>query len=403
MGLLLDLTTGTGTLLFLLFCIHLFFAETGNRVLNRLLIIPILARVALNTGFLLINSQQLINFPYFLKFAVTLSFAVPACFYLYIHYFINDLSRIRKKDLVHFIIPVLAVIDNLYTWFFSNIDLVDVAAHIMKNRQFFSTIQNGFFPAQYYYFAFHSLFIVYLFFAWRDLFKSGILHKKNSIEKKWLLTCLIPASLSQLISISPLLFLKNPHAIQSSNTIHIAIVLNCLVFFALVVFMIHHPRIMYGYLIVSGNKIPHARSFETQDTALEEPEGSQQPATVKKLNLTSEQAAVYIEDMNSHMEENKPFLNSKFQIIHLAHHLDIPAHHCSFIINNVMGKNFRDWVNGYRVEYFIQSYRDKAETMTIDGIAYESGFNSITTFYRAFKKETGMMPLNYLQRSKVET
>lgn len=30
--------------------------------------------------------------------------------------------------------------------------------------------------------------------------------------------------------------------------------------------------------------------------------------------------------------------------------------------------------------------------MTIEAIAYESGFKSLTTFYNAFKKETGLMP-----------
>ena len=413
MGLLLDLTTATGTLLFLLFCIHLFLAETGNKILNRLLIVPLLARVLLNIGYLLISSQQLVNYPYFLKPAVTFSFAVPACFYLYVHYFINDISRLRKKDRVHFIIPFLAVIDSLYTWFFSNIDLVKVAAHVTENRRFFSTIQNGFFPTQYYYFGFHLLFIIYLAFAWRDLFRSGIMQKKNSVERTWLLTCLIPASLSQLISLSPLLFVKAPDAPGVENGINIAILLNCMVFFSLIVFMIHRPQIMYGYLMVSANKmiiaeIPQTESTSTNDIETGDSEpgdviNSHHAATMRKSGLSSEQAAEYIEVMERFMDEEKPFLNNKFQIIHLAHHLNIPAHHCSFIINNVIGKNFRDWVNGYRVQYFIRSYWDKAETMTIDGIAYESGFNSITTFYRAFKKETGMMPLTYLQKNKMNT
>jgi AraC-like DNA-binding protein len=36
---------------------------------------------------------------------------------------------------------------------------------------------------------------------------------------------------------------------------------------------------------------------------------------------------------------------------------------------------------------------------SIDAIALESGFSSRTTFYRAFKKEKGMIPSDYFSKN----
>jgi adenylate cyclase len=36
--------------------------------------------------------------------------------------------------------------------------------------------------------------------------------------------------------------------------------------------------------------------------------------------------------------------------------------------------------------------------LTIEGMAYESGFNSKTVFNTSFKKETGLTPTQYLRQ-----
>jgi len=100
------------------------------------------------------------------------------------------------------------------------------------------------------------------------------------------------------------------------------------------------------------------------------------------------------------MENNKPYLMADFQIVDLATAVDIPVHHCSFIVNNHIGKNFRDWINGYRVSHFMEQYPLKSEKMTIEAIAYESGFKSLGTFYNAFKKEARLMPKAYFSQKK---
>jgi AraC-like DNA-binding protein len=105
-------------------------------------------------------------------------------------------------------------------------------------------------------------------------------------------------------------------------------------------------------------------------------------------------SVIFLEDI---MLREKFFLlpNQDLIVMSLAQASNLSVHKCSRLINVTHRISFPDWVNKFRVEYFIQSFSEKCATKTIDAIALESGFSSRTTFYRAFKKEIGMMPSDY--------
>ena len=71
----------------------------------------------------------------------------------------------------------------------------------------------------------------------------------------------------------------------------------------------------------------------------------------------------------------------------------------SQIINQGFGMNFNDYINSYRIESVIQKI-DAGETssQTIMGLAYDAGFNSKSTFNRAFKRLKNMTPKEYLEK-----
>ncbi len=69
----------------------------------------------------------------------------------------------------------------------------------------------------------------------------------------------------------------------------------------------------------------------------------------------------------------------------------------SKIINQGFGQNFNDFVNAYRVKAVQQKLEaGEQQTQTLLGIAYDCGFNSKATFNRAFKKDTGTSPKEWL-------
>jgi YesN/AraC family two-component response regulator len=107
--------------------------------------------------------------------------------------------------------------------------------------------------------------------------------------------------------------------------------------------------------------------------------------------------------MLNYLETQRPYLRPEFIFADLAFALKIPMHQCSFVLNHLIGKNFRDWINGYRIEHFVQNYTNNSKSKTIEGLALESGFSNIRTFYNAFKKEKGEIPRIYFQNQALSS
>ncbi|WP_207422874.1 AraC family transcriptional regulator [Desertivirga brevis] len=401
-----NLIAGAANLFLLIFCFHLFFSNRGNRLFNRLLMLSFLARVGQDVIFMLINSRMLTDYPYLIKMLAPVSFLAPACFFLYIRSFVNSEIQLRKQDFWHFVIPILILIETIYTLFFSGIDSRIVAREAMEKGLFFTEVKNGLFPVYYYYFGRHALFLGYLLLSWREFANSEIVKRREDKERKWMFAILIPTSLAHITSIS--LFIS--HWASEIPIVHslipVIITTKYLTLLGFIIYMVHQPSLLYNYLLLRGPGLnyPLSNPFEREGLAVSEPGKEDQELcgekVIRKSKISEEYGQIYIEAICTYMEKERPFLNSNFQMLDLAKDLAIPSHHCSYVINNVLGKNFRDWVNAYRVQFFIDVYPSKSSSMTVDGIAFESGFASVSTFYRAFKKETGLMPLTFFKGSE---
>lgn len=99
------------------------------------------------------------------------------------------------------------------------------------------------------------------------------------------------------------------------------------------------------------------------------------------------------------MNEDKLYLNPELTLADLAKHLQLPAKIVSFNINLATGKPFNTFVNGYRVEEIKARLRSSdLEKFTLLSIAFESGFNSKTSFNRIFKEFTGTSPSDFIKK-----
>ncbi|QTE38951.1 ABC transporter permease [Mucilaginibacter gossypii] len=87
----------------------------------------------------------------------------------------------------------------------------------------------------------------------------------------------------------------------------------------------------------------------------------------------------------------------------LAQKLGLHPHEVSRIINLALKKNFNDFINELRVRDVIRKMHDPDyDRYNLLGIAYDSGFNSKTSFNRVFKEITGQSPASFKERSKKE-
>lgn len=100
------------------------------------------------------------------------------------------------------------------------------------------------------------------------------------------------------------------------------------------------------------------------------------------------------------MASERPYLHSNLTVNRLAHLLGVPAKDLSRHLNQVLGRNFYEFVNGYRITEVKRRLADPEEDKTVLDIMYEAGFNSKSVFNTLFRKSTGMTPTRFRQDAR---
>jgi len=96
------------------------------------------------------------------------------------------------------------------------------------------------------------------------------------------------------------------------------------------------------------------------------------------------------------MEEDEPWKDPQLTLPKLAEQLDQPAWAISQVVNERLDLRFPEFVNRYRVEEAKRLLAAPAQADTkISHIAYESGFNTLSAFNTAFKKQVGVTPSQF--------
>ncbi|MDZ4727705.1 MAG: helix-turn-helix domain-containing protein [Leptospira sp.] len=98
--------------------------------------------------------------------------------------------------------------------------------------------------------------------------------------------------------------------------------------------------------------------------------------------------------LNHLMFEKKFYRNDEMSLSDLANELSVSQHQLSEYLNLHLGKNFFQFVNFFRIQEAKELCKNAPEK-TILSIAFEVGFPSKSTFYDAFKRETGLSPTEY--------
>lgn len=107
----------------------------------------------------------------------------------------------------------------------------------------------------------------------------------------------------------------------------------------------------------------------------------------------------YIQNIESYMDEERPFLNPDITIEELARDLEMSVNDLSVTLNRHFQLNFFEFINQYRVREAKTLLLSKANT-TITDLFYEAGFNTKSVFYSAFKKSEGVTPSQYRAMNK---
>ncbi len=101
--------------------------------------------------------------------------------------------------------------------------------------------------------------------------------------------------------------------------------------------------------------------------------------------------------IKQYFEKEKPYLGLGLRLESLAEELKVQPYLVSEAINSCSEMHFFDFVNSYRIAHarFLLKNEDVAGQFSQDAIAAMCGFSNKSSFYSAFKKFTGMTPLQY--------
>lgn len=96
------------------------------------------------------------------------------------------------------------------------------------------------------------------------------------------------------------------------------------------------------------------------------------------------------------MNQEKLYLESNFSIENLATRLNVSSCLLSQIINDKLDQNFFDLVIHYRIQEAKKVLENpKSQQMTMDKLAFEMGYSSISAFFDDFKHHTNQTPSEY--------
>lgn len=115
--------------------------------------------------------------------------------------------------------------------------------------------------------------------------------------------------------------------------------------------------------------------------------------------------AELFKQIKNQLESHKLYLDSALTLTRLAILTGLSKHHLSEVLNRHAGKNFYEFINGYRID-FVRKRLEEDTRQTVLDIALEVGFSSKSTFNAIFKQFTGQTPTHYRkawQRKKPES
>lgn len=106
--------------------------------------------------------------------------------------------------------------------------------------------------------------------------------------------------------------------------------------------------------------------------------------------------------LRTFMETEKPFLNPQLKLDDLAVSVGFSKHQLSRLLNEAYPHGFSQFVKEYRVAEARDLIRDHPE-WSLDGVGYEAGFSSRSSFFEAFKRLESMTPAMFRKSIRVET
>jgi AraC-like DNA-binding protein len=167
-------------------------------------------------------------------------------------------------------------------------------------------------------------------------------------------------------------------------------------------YLFSHPDILYGIRSVPEQNTPRTDDLRINpESAIPDLLGINQPeSVVTYLDQVDEAMLGRIEAaLEPLMTHDRVFLNPQLKVADLAAATGFGPHKLAAYFNKRCSKTFNDYINDYRVEFCAQKLQSgEYRSKTLEALSSESGFQSRSTFIRAFKKRMGCAPSEFVRK-----
>ena len=323
---------------------------------------------------LLISQNLSASYPYYIELIGISRFITAPALYLTVCTFTSLDQSFKKKYLLHFI-PLFII--------------------LLFRLPFFVTGQNPEFPEaarKVVFFIIQSVLPVQSVVYWILSYKKLQQHLRNintfssvteNIDLSWLKSFLFLLLVILLIWFNLLYF-----DIQLVKDFTPFFYLVCIFFLA--------------YFSLQQREIFKYSPAEIEDLS-EVVTGNTSPKAEKTKRLSNEQLAVLNQKLIHLMEVEKLYLDNELNLPDLSSKINASSNETSYLINEIYDVNFYTFINTFRIEEAKKLLKSEQYTkLNILGIAYQSGFNSKTTFNTAFRKITGKSPTEYIRQEETK-
>lgn len=342
--------------------------------------------------YLLVFTENITEVPYLYRTAAPFTLLISPSGYLYVRSVILNENKFQKLDYIHLLPFIIFFINYLPFYLSDNSFKLEVINKVISDKNLAIEYQLGILPEKTFHIIRIIQSLVYIILQWKVILN---FHKTNRTKQiaiqikvviRWLkvFTWANTFIMTGLIYTAILYFTID----NIFDKGFLGQITNALLGFSLLVictYLLINPQVLTG--------LPFVRYIENQSINVNN--------ETNKVAFIYEDYSTEIYDLETYFTNTKAYLQPQLSISQVAVETKIPNRDLSYIINNYYQKRFNDYLNEMRLTHFLsQIDANTLDNLTIEAIAFDSGFSSKTSFYRAFNRFYGCTPSEYLERLK---
>ena len=324
--------------------------------------------------YLIIKNGFIVYVPYLYKVPAPITYLIVPAAYFHVCFFLRKKIHFTFKDLLH-LLPFTLFLISYFPFYLQNLAqksnyVLLIVADITKT----SEDNIGLIPEIYNNLGRIIQPVFYLVLQWKVILsskgKSMIL--ENRIIYKWVLN-FVKLQTFYLISLFLSAFTSTLFFRSISNEFfaYTTVILTVIFFFSISIL-----------LFWNENSLRKLKNFNP---------------TIIKTSLEESK----IIDITRIVRKEKYFIGVNNNLEGISFAIGLEKKELSKIINSQYN-SFYEWINTIKIDHSIELVKKNyLQEYSVEALATECGFNSRNTFYRAFKKETGTTPIEFIKQLEI--